>query len=95
MRLGYHYQPPFYARPVRDLYGCEPEFRFIIVRNRPPHEVVVCRVNADDVKAFDKMLRRTLERFAECVLTDTWSSPWERRGVTDLEFPRWALESKP
>lgn len=90
---GYHYQPPFYARPLRELLGIEPRFRFVAVRSRPPHEVVVYEVARDDIAAADKLVSRTLRRLAECVRTDTWSSPWERRGVQDLEIPRWALES--
>lgn len=94
VRYGYHYQPPFYARPVRDLFGYEPEFQFVIVRNRPPHEVVVRRVKPEDIVSFEQMVRRSLVRLAGCVLSDTWSSPWERQGVTDLEFPRWLMKEE-
>lgn len=92
--FGYHYQPPFYARPIRELFGVEPLFRFLVVRSRPPHEVVVYRVRPDDIAAADKLVARALQRFAECVLRDTWSSPWERQGVQDLEIPRWCLETR-
>lgn len=93
VNLGYHYQPPFYARPIRQLLGHEPQFRFIAVRSRPPHEVVVWNVKRADIEAFDKQVTASLKRYAECVLADTWTSPWESHGVQDLSFPRWALET--
>lgn len=91
---GYHYQPPFYARPLRQLFGVEPAFRFIAVRSRPPHEVVVYRVAPEDVARADKLVDAALRRFAQAVLTDTWCSPWEAPGVRTLEFPRWVLEDR-
>jgi len=93
--LGYHYQPPFYARPLRELLSVEPQFRFIAVRSRPPHEVAVYRVRPEDIAAADKLVTAALRRFAECVLSDSWTSPWESHGVQDLTLPRWALENRP
>lgn len=91
--LGYHFQPPFYARPYRQR-GLEPAFRFIAVRNRPPHEVVVYRVAPEDIARADRLVEAALRRFAQAVLTDTWCSPWEAPGVRTLEIPRWALEDR-
>lgn len=92
----YHYQPPFYARPVRQLLGVEPSFRFIAVRSRPPHEVVVYKVEPDDIVAADKLVTRALQRLAQCVLTDTWSSPWDDASkMMSLHLPRWAMEEQP
>lgn len=92
----YYYQPPFYARPVRQLLGVEPSFRFIAVRSRPPFEVVVYKVEPDVVTAADKVVARALQRLAQCVLTDTWSSPWDEASkMMSLNLPRWAMEEKP
>ncbi|WP_063039665.1 PD-(D/E)XK nuclease-like domain-containing protein [Nocardia pseudovaccinii] len=83
-KYGYHRQQAFYEF-VFALLGIEIEFVFIVVCNAPPYEVFVVDLPRRAVDLGERDIRRALERYASCVLTDIW--PSHADGIHHIDLP--------
>lgn len=91
-KWGYHCQSAFNARGLRAALGIEPMERIVVVRNEPPHEVVVYEPDAEWLEAGAATVAADLERLAYCLATGEWLHDAERLDVSGgcrpLSLPR-------
>jgi hypothetical protein len=88
-RLGYREQLAFYSDGLTanglSLVG---DPAIIAVESRPPFDVVVFDVSADDIEIGRKEYRRLLQHLKHCLATDTW--PGRAPDPIPLVMPAWA-----
>lgn len=83
-KYGYHRQQAFYEF-VFALLGIEIEFVFVVICNVAPFEVFVVDLPRRAVDLGERDNRRAIDRYAECVLTDTW--PSHADGIHHIDLP--------
>ncbi len=84
-KYGYHRQQAWIEHVLAVLGITVRRFRFIVVCTDPPYEVYIVDLPARAVELGARDNRRALERYAECVLTDTW--PTHEAGVHHIDLP--------
>jgi len=86
---GYFIQAPYYMAAVRALGLAEDvSFVFVFVESEPPHLTVVRQLDVDSARAGHDAMRRAVELFADCLLTDTW--PGYGDDIEEISLPYYA-----
>jgi hypothetical protein len=84
-KYGYHRQQPWIEFVLSLLGITVTEFYFTVVCVDPPHEVYVVDLPARAVELGARDNRRALDRYAECLLADTW--PSHASGIHHIDLP--------
>lgn len=84
--FGYHQQEPYYV-DVLALLGIEVvQWLWLVVCNEPPHEAWVIEFPHSAADLGRRRNRRSLDRLAECLATDTW--PTHSAGIQLADIPQ-------
>lgn len=85
-RLGYHCQIAHYSNGCEATQGWKPEARkLIVVEKRPPHDVAVFDVGAEDFETGADEVAHLLGRARECADANNW--PGRYTGEQALQLP--------
>lgn len=88
-RYKYSWQAAHYLDGYGAAGGFQPAaFIFIAVESEAPHLVATYELDPSDLAAARGQVRAQLDRFAECVRTDTW--PGYPDDLQTLTLPAWA-----
>ena len=87
---GYHRQAAFYLDGWKIINGKAPKgFIFVVQETEPPFLTAVYVASPAMIELGRSEIRADLERFAECLRTDTW--PGLPEAPQELTLPRWAM----
>lgn len=88
VNFGYHCQAALYLRGVREVYGVDAEFLFVVVGSQPPFEVGCYCLDADALALAGRMNEAALTELRQRIDSGDWSSRQANR-VTSLSLPNW------
>ena len=88
VNYGYHSQEAFYSDGHRELGRAVDGFVFLAIEKDDPFCFALYELPPSIVEEGRAIMRKTLDRYAECVAADKW--PGYSKGVQELTFPRWA-----
>lgn len=87
---GYHRQAAFYLDAWKLINGEAPKgFIFVVQETEAPYLTAVYVASPAMIEAGRAEIAQDLQRFAECLKTDTW--PGLPEAPQELTLPRWAL----
>jgi exodeoxyribonuclease VIII len=87
---GYHRQAAFYLDAWKLISGEAPKgFIFVVQETEAPYLTAVYVASPAMIEAGRAEIAQDLQRFAECLKTDTW--PGLPDAPQELTLPRWAL----
>ena len=84
----FHGQASFYLDGLRAAGGSADSFLFVAVENSAPYAVAVYLADDDFLQAGRQLVRQCLEKYAECMSTNTW--PGYGDAIQALSLPHWA-----
>lgn len=87
---GYHAQAAHYIDGYETITGQTPGHAFIAVENEPPHACAVYLLGDSSLQTGRALIRRWLDRFAECSKSGRWPGYPDRADV--IEIPHYAME---
>lgn len=87
---GYHRQNAIYVDGIEAVTGREVRFPFVVVHNKPPHEVAVYEVEPYAVGKGREQYQAALLELARREREDDWAASWQR-GPQVVTFPAWAF----
>lgn len=89
--FGYHRQAPFYLDGWAEVTGDRhTNFVFIAVESLRPYAVAVYAIDDASIAHGRKELRKALDTYARCLVTNTW--PGFGENVTAISLPPWAFK---
>lgn len=94
-KYGYDQQAAFYLDGVRalGLHGNqEPAFVFIFQMKDPPYLITPVQLDPDAHMWGDRLNRKALSTYRQCVTTDTW--PGYTDGVISVGLPTWTTRQR-
>jgi hypothetical protein len=86
-QIGGDVQAAFYRRGVKELTGKTPVFRFVVAEIDPPFPISVVSLDPSWVDLADLKVDRAIERWRQCIETDTW--PGYPESIYYAEPPAW------
>jgi hypothetical protein len=86
-QIGADVQFAFYRRGVKALTGKTPAFRWVIAEIDPPFPISVVSLDTSWVDLADLKVDRAIERWRQCIETDTW--PGYPESIYYAEPPAW------
>jgi hypothetical protein len=86
-QIGADVQFAFYRRGVKALTGKTPAFRWVIAEIDPPFPISVVSLDPSWVDLADLKVDRAIERWRQCIETDTW--PGYPESIYYAEPPAW------
>jgi hypothetical protein len=86
-KIGADVQFAFYRRGVKALTGKTPAFRWVIAEIDPPFPISVVSLDPSWVDLADLKVDRAIERWRQCIETDTW--PGYPESIYYAEPPAW------
>lgn len=90
-RKGHYFKAAFYRMGLRELWDIEPQnFLYPVVESKPPHQVIVYRLNEDALDIGENEVREALNTLARCVESGDW--PGYGPAIYDLTLPDWRLK---
>lgn len=90
--FGYHCQAALYLRGVKQVYGVDAEFLFVVVGSQPPHEVACYCLDNDALSLGNNMNDVTLQEISQRIADSDWSSRHADR-IETLALPGYAFTS--
>lgn len=92
-QIGYHAQEAWYTQGWRMAGGFEPQgFVFMVQERASPFQIVVYEMDHAAVEEGARVMRNALNRYADCVKTNTW--PGYPEQVQPITLPMWAYETE-
>lgn len=91
-KYRYHVQDAFYSDGYAAIGRPIERFLFVAVEKDAPHAVSVCLVDDAARDRANDLVRREMERLAECVAANTW--PAYGDGINTLALPAWAFHDE-
>ncbi|HVS86454.1 MAG TPA: PD-(D/E)XK nuclease-like domain-containing protein [Gaiellaceae bacterium] len=88
LTIGADIEARFHARGVKALTGVEPEFRFVVVENKPPYALSVVSLAPSMAALADDKIGFALATWKLATSTGRW--PGYTRRVAFAESPAWA-----
>ncbi len=89
VNFGYDMQCAHYLAGCWQAVRADGPFAFLVVGNRPPHEVGLYVLDAEAVELGRKKITKLLSELAECYSRNQW--PSRLQGIQELSLPRWAF----
>jgi hypothetical protein len=89
VQKGYHRQAAMYLDGGLSIDGVERQFPFVVVHNKPPHEVAVYELEPYAIQQGREQYRRALAELAHRNATGDWLAHWQSEPRT-IAFPSWA-----
>ena len=86
--LSYDIQSWMYREAIRQLLGLDLPFLHIAVESHRPYLVAVHQLPPEADERGERLARRALDLYAQCVATDEW--PGYPEQIIDTTWPRWA-----
>lgn len=90
--IGADVQTAFYLRGLKAVTGVQAEMRYVVQENYPPYALSVFSLDADVRAVADAKVEYAINRWRECLATDTW--PAYSSEVVHAELPAWADDAK-
>lgn len=87
-RYDYHISAAFYLDKLGEALGIE-NYPFLVVNSEPPYEVEVYTLDEDSIEQGRHEYRRLLNRYAECLRSDSW--PMGSGVIQEIRLPQWAI----
>lgn len=87
-RFGYHRKGALYLRAAKAAEIPTAHFILLAAEKKPPHGVILYRLDDDAISLGNTEIDFALARYAECERTDEW--PCYTEDVVDIGVPRWA-----
>jgi len=85
----YHMQAALYLDGIEAVTGTRPRsFFFVVQEKEPPYLVEIYALSERALWAGQIMMRKAVQRFADCLSTDRW--PGYNEEVVTLDLPAWA-----
>jgi hypothetical protein len=88
-RLRYHWQAASYQDAVLACMGSRLPVVFVVVANKPPHNVEVYEMDDAWIEAGRQEVYQTIERYQTCRALGRWRSETHGK-IIQLSRPRWA-----
>lgn len=85
--FGYHIQQAHYQAGLKEAYGEDFAFLFVLVEKQAPYLPAVVELHADDVARGAELADRGVRIFTECSATGNWPG---YESTEPIELPRWA-----
>jgi exodeoxyribonuclease VIII len=90
-KYKYHWQDVYYREGIEILRGWEPAaFVFLAVEKEPPFLLNAFEIDPEDLHRARISVRDNLDRYAECLRTDTWPGYPDTDKTQLLSLPHWA-----
>ena len=90
--FAYDVQAAHYLAGAEALAPCDRKWVFVCVENVPPHCVRVLELEPAGLELGQKLRRRYLNTYAECIRTDTWPGYGDQ--VAFIGPPHWAYKEE-
>lgn len=75
--LGHWLQDAHYSAGVRELYGADPVFVFIVVESSWPYQCAAYELTRDDKRLSEEVRRELLTEIGCCYESGIWADEWE------------------
>lgn len=95
VEYGYAMQAAAYTEAIEQLLSETPVFIFVVIEDKPPHDVGVWQLDDDSLECGRAMLQQAREVLYRCLESGQWpGSAWiesqQANGIRRISVPAWA-----
>lgn len=88
LKYGYHRQAALYSIGCREVYGCKPNFVFVVVGNSEPYDTAVYTLSQELYGQGAHEVAALLHEYKARLASGNWAAEWSS-GINVIEKPRW------